>query len=215
MDDMDILVDENETFPIVVFYRVIRNEMGQKIRVEAVTDEVRQAWDPEKRGEVWDDSQWKRIEAHFIQPSSNRFGEALELATIINHVNFRPLLRTWTFRECVLIFFMKAWDASIRNDAEGRPIILPINSQTMGDLHYEVSQALFMDYMNKTGMAAELKAALKDEQAARLMAREQTNIPPSAFMPPPPMMETPSQEPLPPMPPGFPVIYGAGEFPPR
>ena len=210
LDDSDLIVDEEETFPIVIYYRVIKDEMGNKVAVETISEDVLKELSDEEKAERWEQYKWRKVEANFIQPSSQAFGGVLEDSTIINHVNFRPLLRTWTMREAVLLRFMKTWSLMAKQGGQGVPVMLPIHPEILGDLHYEVSQALFIEYMNKTKMAAELKSALKDEEAARLTARAQLNIPASEFMPP---MEatrpqTMPEEMLPPTS-SFPVIYGA------
>ena len=73
-------------------------------------------------------------------------------------------------RDGVLLRFMKSWTLTVGADIGGTVVPLPIHPEVIADLHYEVSQALFLEYMNKTKMAAELKSALKDEQAARLIS---------------------------------------------
>ena len=159
LDDLDIFVDEDELFPITIHYRVVRDDDGNKIRVETSSS----------GGEGW-----RSITGNFSQPSSQAFGEVLEQATIINHMDFRPLLRTWSLRDGTLMRFMKNWDVkSGKFGDDGKDIFIPISYKAISEIHYEISQSLFLEYMNKTGLAAELKAALRDEQTVRMRAREQ------------------------------------------
>lgn len=160
-DEMDIFVDEDETFPITIHYRGVMDGDGNRVRVEVST------------GEVEGDG-WKTLRGEFSQPSSQAFGEVLEQATIINHMDFRPLLRTWALRDGVLVRFMKSWNVRTGHfDEAGNPILAQISQRAISGLHYELSQTLFIEYMNRTGLSTELKAALRDEQVLRMRAREQ------------------------------------------
>jgi len=161
--DMDIFVDEDELFPITVYYRVIRED-GRKVRIECSV-------------KPQDGDDWKRITGEFCQPSSQAFGDVMEKATIINHVDFRPLLRTWSLRDGVILRFMKSWDAKTgKMDGEGNPIPVAISQRNISNLHYDISSSFFIEYMNKAGLSAELNSALKDEQFIRKLAREKMSV---------------------------------------
>lgn len=155
----DIFVEEDETFPITIYYLVVNDESGNKVRIETSLEKK---------------EDWKKIEGQFSQPSSQAIGEVLEQATIINHIDFRPLLRTWSLRDGVLLRFMKSWDVKSGHvDESGSPMFVPITRRTISELHYQISQLLFIEYMNRTGLSSELKAAFKDDQALRMRAKDQ------------------------------------------
>ena len=198
-NDLDIFVDEDDLFPIVIHYRVVRDEDGRKVRVEASP-------------KLGDGDDWKSITGNFSQPSSQAFGEVLEHATIINHIDFRPLLRTWDLRDGVLSRFMKSWDVKTGHfDEAGNPIFVPISQRAISDLHYDLSQLLFMEYMVRTGLSAELKAALRDEETLRLRARQQllgdSNIPAPDFGDMMRGRSLPEDMESTPVPQGFPTIF--------
>jgi len=199
--DLDIFVDEDELFPITIHYRVVRDDDGNKVKVEVST------------GRKEDDG-WRSITGEFSQPSSQAFGDVLEHATIINHMDFRPLLRTWDLRDGVLLRFMKSWDVKTGHiDEAGNPIFVPISQRMISELHYDLSQSLFMEYMNRTGLSAELKAALRDEETLRLRARQQlmgdSNIPVPDFGDMMKGRNLPEDMESIPVPQGFPTTFSA------
>ena len=143
---MNIFVDENETFPVCLYFTEERDEDGNLLNVE-VSEE-------EKEG-------WEKIETEFCQPSAGSFSEILEQATVLNDLNQKPLIKTSIFRDLILYRFMKKWNRFLDEEKER---MIPINPDNLYNLHVNISNGLFLTYIQKTKMDIKLQTIIKREE---------------------------------------------------
>jgi len=127
---MSIFVDQNETFTINVYYKENRNENGELENFDVC-------------GEPKAD--YKQITAKFCQPSADVFGRILSEATIINHMNQKPIMKTDVLRTFILSTLMKEWSAT--NDSGD---VVPINTSTVSNIHVKIANYLFLQYLKKS-----------------------------------------------------------------
>lgn len=134
---MSIFVDENETFPIVIYWKGSRNEKGDLVSIDVSDEEI-------PGGE--------KIEALFCQASADTFGDILENSTIISHIDQKPILRSRMLRDQVLLRLMKSWSLD-----------KVINLENICSLHVKISNKLFVNYMNETKLAPIVKKIIEEE----------------------------------------------------
>ena len=149
---MSIFVDENDTFPIDVWYDEVRDERGKLRHIDVSETLV---------------AGWAHLRGHFCQPGSEVFGVILEDATIINSISLKPILQTRRLRDLVLLKLMKQWaivdDAAADPEAEEAETKLPLNAQSLGTTHWLLTNHLFVEYMTETKMEDAIEVAVEQE----------------------------------------------------
>ena len=143
---MSIFVDENETFPLDVWYTENRDESGRLRSLDVATE-------PHEG--------WLHIRGHFCQPGAEAFGVILEGSTIINHMSFKPLLQTRLLRDLVLLKLMRSWATVDDSDETETP--LPHDQKTLAKTHWQITNHLFVSYMAETKMEAAIEVAIEEE----------------------------------------------------
>jgi len=150
-----IFVDPNSTFPITLFYRDVTDDAGNEVTTDVWVGED---------GESPDGDGWRSLTARFRQVDQGSFGEVLEEATIINHVNQRPTLRTKMLREQVLLRYMVSWD--VGPDGHGgwpEDGAIQINYQTLFGAKWRIANKIFIEYMVRSNMMDAVRKAVDDE----------------------------------------------------
>ena len=140
---MGIFVDENDVFPIQIYYKEFRNDNGDLIYTDVSLEKI-------------DD--WDELSASFCQPSVDIFSGILEEATVLNSLSQKPVIRTSVLRDLTLVHLMKSWSAQENN---GDPS--PINSQTIGKLDFKIANELFLQYIYNVKLDIYLRAIIKNE----------------------------------------------------
>lgn len=141
---MGVFVDENDTFPIKIYYKENRDENNKLLNVET--------------SDKYNDG-WNELEAYFCQPSVATFSAILEEATVLNSLNQKPVIRTRTLRDLVLLHFMKDW--SLKDSGDNK---IPINQDTIGKLVFGIANELFLQYIYNVKIDVYLQAIIKDEK---------------------------------------------------
>jgi hypothetical protein len=141
---MSIFVDENQTFPIVIYYTQVFNEENILLYTD-VSDTPQDGW--------------KILSTEFCQPSAGVFSDILEQATVVNSLSHKPVLRTRVLRDMILVRLMKKW--SVLNN-EGLEV--PINEQTINNMEIKIANLLFISYIRNTKLDAVLNAIIREEK---------------------------------------------------
>lgn len=141
---MGVFVDENDTFSIKIYYKENRDENNKLLNVET--------------SDKYNDG-WNELEAYFCQPSVATFSAILEEATVLNSLNQKPVIRTRTLRDLVLLHFMKDW--SLKDSGDNK---IPINQDTVGKLVFGIANELFLQYIYNVKIDVYLQAIIKDEK---------------------------------------------------
>lgn len=140
---MSIFVDENEVFPIKIYYKEFRDENNILIYIDV-------------SGEPLED--WEELEAYFCQPSVSSFSEILEEATVLNSLSQKPVIRTRILRDLTLLYLMKSWSIKGEDDQQ-----VPINEQTISKLDFKIANELFLQYIYNVKLDIYLKSIIKKE----------------------------------------------------
>jgi len=147
---MGIFVDENDLFPIKIWYKEFRDDDGDLIYTD-VSSEEKDGWD--------------ELECFFCQPSVGIFSHVLEEATVLNALNQKPVIRTRILRDLSLIYLMKKWSAR-HNDAP-----VPINEETINSLDFKIANEIFLQYIYNVRLDIYLQAIIKDESESENILR--------------------------------------------
>lgn len=207
-----IFVDPSSTFPIKVFYKDILDAKGNEITVEV--------WSSEDDEEVPEGDGWRAMTVRFCQIDMGSFGEVLEEATIINHINQKPTLRTKLLREQTLINYLKSWDVGPDGHGGWEPEkTIPLDFGLLLQSKWKIGNKLFIEYMVRSKMMDAVRKAMDGDQtmgqpmlSAAVWPGE--NIPTNSpvipdGMTPPPFQDIPEGGILPSLP-GFPPMPGFG-----
>lgn len=148
---MGVFVDENETFPVVIFYHEERNEDGVLLNTEVSSDEK---------------VDWEKLECWFCQPSVGIFSSILEEATVLNSISQKPVIRTRVLRDMVLRYLMKKWNQQTPNGD-----MVPINETTISKMDIKVANEIFLKYIINVQLDVLLQAIIKHETDSEAIAR--------------------------------------------
>lgn len=140
---MSIFVDENDVFPVKIYYKEFRDDNGALIYTD-VSDEPLDDWD--------------ELEAYFCQPSVAVFSTILEEATVLNSLSQKPVVRTRVLRDLTLLYLMKSWSVKGIDDQ-----VVPINEQTIGQLDFKIANELFLQYIYNVKLDIYLRSIIKNE----------------------------------------------------
>lgn len=147
---MGIFVDENNTFPIKIWYKEFFDNFGNLIYTDVSNEEL---------------PGWDELEAYFCQPSISVFSHILEESTVLNALNQKPVIRTRVLRDLSLLYLMKKWSAT-KDD-----LPVPINEQSIGAMDFKVANELFLQYVYNVKLDIYLQAMIKEESESESILR--------------------------------------------
>lgn len=145
---MSVFVDENETFPIVLYVKNVKSEEGFLLNVEVS--------DQEQSGE-----EWEKIRANFCQPSSFSMNSILERSTVLNSLNQRPVIQTGLLRDGIILMFLRKFE--IWNPEEEDWVISPLNEMSIQKMHFNLSNELFLQYIYNVKLDIYLEAIINND----------------------------------------------------
>ena len=154
-----IFVDPDSTFPITIYYKDVLDAKGNEVCVDT--------WASEDDNERPEGDGWRTITVKFRQVDTKSFGAILEEATIINHVNQKPTLRTKILREQVLFNYAVSWD--VGKDGHGgcdEKDAIPMNLGLLLESKWSIGNKLFIEYMVRSKMMDAVRVAMADDQNA-------------------------------------------------
>ncbi len=131
---MSIFVNPEETFPIII-----------RFKIKNVVNEVITAVKILKPNEESDDDTVSLIcdaRGRDFETMSN----ILEEATIINAVTGNPMVRTFVLCKLIILSFFSSWNLK---DAETGNVV-PITSENIGKTRHEVVRALAQEWLKIT-----------------------------------------------------------------
>ena len=142
---MSIFVDETETFPITIYYKQVKDEIGNLLYTDVSPEQC---------------DGWEILTCKFCQPSAGIFSDILEQATVVNSYSHKPVLRTRMLRDLILFLLMKEWSVVNENGQ-----MIPICEDSIRLMDIKVANLLFIEYIKTTKLTAVLKAVIRDERS--------------------------------------------------
>ncbi len=130
---MSIFVDPNQTFPIKIKFKEEYDDNGIEAGVRVFS--------PETEGE-----DIQELVCHAVGRDFDNMSRILEEATVINHINGKPMLRASVLCRKIVLVFFRSWN--FLDDATGQPI--PLNVDSVSRLHHTVVTGLARRWLLKT-----------------------------------------------------------------
>jgi len=123
---MSIFVDPQATFRIILKFKEALNSDGDSVGVIILPDES----DDENAFDCICEVKGRDFE---------NMSAVMEACTAINHTNGKPVIQISKFCKMIILRFFVSWNIYESSDSE-RPI--PINSETIGKVHYKIVRSL-------------------------------------------------------------------------
>jgi len=138
---MSIFVDPNATFRIFLKFKDAKNSDGDSVGIIILPDssEDPDAFDCicEAKGRDFEN-----------------MSAVMEACTAINHTNGKPVIQISKFCKMILMRFFVSWNI-YESDDSNTPI--PINSETIGNLHYKIVRSLARKWLLMTDGKVEMQ----------------------------------------------------------
>jgi hypothetical protein len=129
---MSIFVDPNQTFPIVLNFEYVLNANGVVTGIRLL-------------GEQAEGPGVQTLICHAAGRDYDTMSRVLEESTIINHITGQPVVRHSLFCRLIVLRFVRSWNVK---DEHGNPV--PIKSETLGKLRYELVRAIAREWLKIT-----------------------------------------------------------------
>jgi hypothetical protein len=129
---MSIFVDPNQTFPITLNFEYLRNTEGVVTGIRLLPEQ----------------SEGPEVQTLICQAAGRDYdtmSRVLEESTIINHITGQPVVRHSLFCRLIVLRFVRSWNVK---DEHGNPV--PIKSETLGKLRYELVRAITREWLKLT-----------------------------------------------------------------
>lgn len=129
---MSIFVDPNQTFPITLNFEYLRSPDGVVTGIRLLSEQ--------SEGE-----DVQTLICHAAGRDYDTMSRVLEESTIINHITGQPVVRQSLFCRLIVLRFVRSWNVK---DEHGNPV--PIKSETLGKLRYELVRAITREWLKLT-----------------------------------------------------------------
>lgn len=128
---MSIFVDKNVTFPIILYYQVVKNDEGTIVGVKILKE---------------DDPDAQKLICQARGCDYDTMSQIMEQVTVINHYTGKPMIRSKMFFRLMLLNFFVSWNAT-GVDGNSRPI----TNESVGEVHDRIARAIIAKYIKIIG----------------------------------------------------------------
>jgi hypothetical protein len=131
---MSIFVDSRVTFPVKIRYASVYapNGIAMGVRLLREDEQAEGATD---------------IILDAVGRDYDTMSAIMEDATIVNHITGKPMVRSSVLCRLILLRFTKSWNVK----ELGTDNYIPVTSELVGRLHYNVAKALARKWLRLTG----------------------------------------------------------------
>jgi len=131
---MSIFVDPQSTFRLNLKFKEAYNEDGDSVGIIILPDDTE---DPDAFDCICE-TKGRDFE---------NMSAVMEACTAINHTNGKPVIQISKFCKMIILRFFVSWNIYESNESESA---IPINSETVGKLHYKIVRALARKWLLMT-----------------------------------------------------------------